>query len=141
MHVTPNFMTKTLLCSNLHIWNLIIIGNSFVLRLHLLIKSVCYIHRFARDHLYTGKNILISFLIVVTSRLDDRNDLKNVLQLMEIRLSMVIKRLSLMDNTTCMTQQNNQDGETWHLLALIRKEFGILMENYVLKICQYYFVC
>ena len=46
------------------------------------------------DHLHANENILITFLIVVTSWLDALDAHKNVLQPMGIRWSTVIKQLS-----------------------------------------------
>ena len=51
------------------------------------------------DHLHASENILITFLIAVTSRLDAVVARKNVLQPMGIRQSTVIKQLSRMKHT------------------------------------------
>ena len=51
------------------------------------------------DHLHTSKNILVTFLIVVASQLDALVACKNVLQLMRIQWSPMIKRPSQVENT------------------------------------------
>ena len=61
------------------------------------------------DHLYTSKNILIAFLIVVMSWLDALDACENVLQPMGIQWSTVIKQLSQM-------------GNTYYLLLVIRHD-------------------
>ena len=51
------------------------------------------------DHLHARENVLITFLIVVTSQLDALVARKNVLQPMGIQRSTVIKQLSRMKHT------------------------------------------